>query len=217
MEELESKYIRAWIVSILWWLCMAANVIATAWFAFKPNLLMTLFWLLLLTLSVAVYVLIIAKYRDFLESCMGDFSYQVDWWMNETVNVSRIKLSFDSWLSMYKANPDPWTLAKGNPPVHEIKEPDLKRFGPVEHYVYRTVVFFSLNDYFRYKRWLKNKHHAEEESERTRKEAKARQQELDLNMKFLDSVTADVARMKSSAEAEILRAADELKKAAQPK
>lgn len=127
--------------------------------------------------------------------------------------VSRIKLTFSSFLSMYSANTTPWTITETQV-MYSTHRFDKDLYQSIETI---TIVYFDYPDFLKYRDWVKESTKIKQEAAKRKAEAEATETELKLNLQFLDTVTEDVKKMKASAEAEMQRAADELKKAAQPK
>lgn len=217
MKELKIRYIIMLIVSVLWWAVIGANCYCILRSVCNADTVAALVSAFSLALSLVMYFRSIAKYRDFLENAMAGPKKQIDYMGLTVAKASRIKLSFDSWITVYNANQEPWTLDDNKPPIHKREEIGTSHFGRPQRNVYRTVVFFGFNDYFRYKHWLKERLRQKKLAAVKKLEAEFTENELKLNLQFLDTVTEDVKKMKESAEAEMQRAADELKKAAQQK
>lgn len=217
MKEIKLRYRIMCAVSALWWVFIGSSVGLVMANVVRWRVYPLLCSAVSLVLLLLAYFYTIASYRDFLKNAMADPTKQIDYMGITVSKASRLKLSFDSWVTMYIANQDPWTLDDDNPPIHKREEIDPSQFGCVQRNVYRTIVFFGFNDYFRYKHWLKARLRQKKLAAVKKLEAEFTENELKLNLQFLDTVSEDVKKMKESAEAEIQKAADELKKAAQPK
>lgn len=153
-----------------------------------------------------------SQYHQFLKkACENPESEHV----RSASHISRIKLSFETFLPMYLANKEPWVSTEKRLFYHKSKL-DNERWT-VWYDEYFTIVYFDYKDYLKYKSWVKERERLEEEAAVKKSEAEFTERELKLNLQFIDSVTEDVKKMKASAEEEMQKAAEELKKAAQQK
>lgn len=147
------------------------------------------------------------RYYLFLKAAKQRPQYSYSFNLHE---VSRIKLSFSTFLSMYLANTKPWSFTNNQVAYYSARN-EQGRY--VIHYIESvTIVYFDFPDYVKYRSWVKEHNRLQKEAAEKKAEAEAAETELKLNLQFLDTVTEDVKKMKASAEAEIQKAADELKK-----
>lgn len=129
--------------------------------------------------------------------------------------VSRIKLKFDTFLPMYLANETPWKSTEESLMYYKVEaSKDSWCCSYEEHF---TIVYFDYQDYLKYRAWEKDRERLEKESAKKKAETEFIEKELKLNLEFIDTVTKDVKKMKASAEEEMQKAAEELKKAARQK
>lgn len=152
------------------------------------------------------------RYYKFLKAAKKKPNYGPSFSIHE---VSRIKLTFSSFLSMYSANMKPWTSTENH--VEYTAYRDERDGRSITYIESITIVYFDFSDYVKYRSWVNERDYLRKEAAKKKKDADAAETELKLNLQFLDTVSEDVKKMKESAEAEIQRAADELKKAAQQK
>lgn len=154
----------------------------------------------------------LTRYYKFLKTAKKKPNYSPCFSIHE---VSRIKLTFSSFLSMYSANMKPWTSTENH--VEYTAYRDERDGRSITYIESITIVYFDFSDYVKYRSWVNERDYLREEAAKKKEAAEAAETELKLNLQFLDTVTEDVKKMKASAEAEIQKAADELKKAAQQK
>lgn len=152
-------------------------------------------------------------YYQFLKTAKKRPDYDTS--LYDIHKVSRIKLSFESFSSMFAANTAPWRVSNNRVMYRIIKaELDAGVYWYVETI---TIIYFDYPNFLKYRAWFKESTKIKQKAAKRKAEAEFTENELKLNLQFLDTVSEDVKKMKESAEAEIQKAADELKKAAQQK
>lgn len=211
MKELERKCFWAGIESKFMTLLMCIDAFSSGTLIAHGKFLAAI--IPTIAAIVCTYTSIqMTRYYRFLKAAKKKPDYSRDFNIHE---VSRIKLTFSSFLSMYSANMKPWTSTEYRLEYAAYRD---ERDGCIIEYIESiTIVYFDFSDYVKYRSWVNERDYLREEAAKKKKAAEAAETELKLNLQFLDTVQKDVEKMKESAEADMQQAMDELKKAAQQK
>ena len=120
-------------------------------------------------------------------------------------NYSFIFMKYKDFISIYRINKESWGVDKDICCHYRVEYPYGRGGYKVK---YNTYVIFSPIEFLKYYNFIK-KMESEAQNQEDMEEYK---KELNLNLKFLDSINKDVERMKTSAEAELNKNLLEMKK-----